>query len=183
MTTKRLCTFVLAVVVMACSAWELRGDDAYYWVRALQLNVEGGELPDRLSPANYRTAQHYDPRVVLDGDGEAYVRCEQYSHLERMESPLPGARPVALHRASGKHACNRRSVTGIDGTKPGKQWNHSAMAIRASPNQARRFRPAPCEVADANFGVTFEDDGLRTARRADAAGIAVMAEKGKLVSF
>jgi hypothetical protein len=57
-------------------ASRLHAADAYYWVPASHLNLEGGQLLDQAVPGNFQSIHHFHPRVVLDGDGEAYVQCD-----------------------------------------------------------------------------------------------------------
>jgi hypothetical protein len=93
MKRKRYCAAVLAAVVIAGSARALRAADAYYWIPVSQLATEGDALPNRLAPANFRTAHHYQPRVQLDGDGEAYVRCDDVNRVTAETTQIAARSP------------------------------------------------------------------------------------------
>jgi hypothetical protein len=71
MVAKRYLVYVLTAIAIAAGR-DLRADDAYYWMPASALNV-APELPDRWWPVHYQVARHYQPYIVLEGSGEAYV--------------------------------------------------------------------------------------------------------------
>ncbi|MFW6125212.1 MAG: hypothetical protein ACOC46_03615, partial [Pirellulales bacterium] len=66
---------VAALALIAFGAVIVRAEDAFYRVPVRELEITSGELPTRLERpgwARRERAEAMRPRVVLDGDGEAY---------------------------------------------------------------------------------------------------------------
>jgi hypothetical protein len=72
---------VLAAAVTVTAANRLHAADAYYWLPAAQLNLQDGQLLDQSVPGDFQSIHHFHPRVVLDGDGEAYVQCDNFYNV------------------------------------------------------------------------------------------------------
>ena len=112
MFARRMASWCLSLIAGAMVAGQVAAEDVFYRVPLADLKLTEGELPvdETDSAYNWRTWEHREamqPRVELDGDGEAYFGISG-SQRPRWEAP-------SLLRSNGLIAvrlATRRDITG-----------------------------------------------------------------------